>query len=102
MNDKNSHAPDFWVRSGWVWSLLFFVALFLPLGAGLISGSIEADERLPIITLCLLAAGWHWGWAIEYPKRLTKVGSHLRAKPLWMSLHLFGLVLCWALLGATG
>lgn len=87
---------DFWVRWGWIWSLIYLVALLTGWLVAVFSNGLRGTPLLAATALVLGLAIWHGWWAFVFIRRLT--AGIFRERPLRTSLHLLMLVLGWYLL----
>lgn len=91
--EQSRTTEDFWVRWGWVWSGIYFLALFSALLLAFLSDELAASEAILAPVIVAVAALWHGGWTFLYPRTLPD--GEFRNRPLLMALHLLGLVVAW-------
>jgi len=83
-----------WERLGWIWSLIFYIALILPTLITVFDSDTTAVDLRWIITLSVLSGVWHWlGMRLLYrqisgprPRPLYTVLYFLIAIALWYGL----------------
>ncbi len=90
---------DFWVRSAWIWSVIFYVGFLVPLVMVIVDGRLSTQEHILMVGLVLLVSIWHWYWAIWYRLRHERAGeTPFRDQPWHMSIYLIGFVFIWVAL----
>ena len=82
---------DFWIRSYWIWSLIYLGSLGVPTIIALFNSEIELQTRLLAVGLAVLSAVWHWFWAYFL---LRGIGFP-QDRPLLMSVYIIGIFGIW-------
>lgn len=85
---------DVWVRLGWVWMLIFYTFLFLPVIQTWVDTDTSPADRRNMLILVGIAAVWHFAGTILLPSLIPK----LRRNRLLTSAVMVGVLICWAFL----
>jgi signal transduction histidine kinase len=91
---NDSQRRDIWERLGWIWNLLFYVFILIPIVLYYPDPNNSAADQRNILLLSGLLAGWHLTGAILLPRRFPKLRGH----PLAMSIVMAGIVIIWFIL----
>ena len=83
-----------WERLGWIWSVIFYIALILPTLVAVFDPEVAVVDLRWIIGLSVLSGGWHWlGMRLLYrhisgprPRPLYTILYFLMAIALWDGL----------------
>ncbi len=89
---KSVHA---WERLGWVWSLIFYLSLFLPFAYWLALGEATPAQRYLAAALTGAAGLVHWLYVFVLPRRGVQVRGDLRYGLAYAALItgvMFGLI----------
>lgn len=96
METAVNEQSDFWVRSAWIWSFIFYAGFFVPLAMSLLDEQLSTQDKVFAFGLVLLVSIWHWAWVIWYRLKLERAGeTSFRAQPWRMSVYLIGMLLIW-------
>jgi hypothetical protein len=86
-----SQRGDIWVRMGWIWHLLFYIGILIPI---LLSYSDSDNSTADQRNMLLLAGGmalWHLVGVLLLPRRFPKLIRY----PAAMSVVMIGIVVFW-------
>lgn len=85
---------DIWVRLEWVWLLLFYLSVLIPILLSWNDSEIGTADRRNMLILAALIAVWHMGGTLILPKQFPNLKRH----PAAMLLVMAGLVIIWTFL----
>jgi signal transduction histidine kinase len=86
-------ARDVWERSGWLWTMMFFLGIFLGLFFFFQDDPWTPEAHWPVIGLNVLLGVWHLG-SLIICRRIV----HYRASLPFSLIYIIGLVVIWFML----
>lgn len=89
--ELTSHRGDIWVRMGWVWNLLFYIFIIIPIFLSFSDNEVSTADQRNILLLAGTLAGVHLVGAILLPRYYPKLFRH----PVAMSIVMIGIVALW-------
>ena len=92
MTDIQQSPQNFWDRWQWVWSVLYYASLIIPLAMVWVSGDLARTEFGWAVGWVLLSCGWHWFSTTQLPK-IFGGKRPLRDQVLLVSVYLAGTIL---------
>ncbi len=97
MSNVEQPQKDFWERSFWVWSLVFYLSLIVPFLVLWLNGDLMGQRAVWAGILSLIGCVWHWFWVWYLPTRLADGEIRpLRERPPLAAIYLIGATLIWA------
>ncbi len=90
-----STSADIWERTGWLWTLFFYITLFVPAALALLDGDLTPADRSRIVWLTLFLAVWHSALLVY-----TRIDTQCRTRPFPIAVLLYAVVtiIVWTML----
>ena len=89
-----SQKGDIWLRLGWIWWLLFYLSVSIPILLSWNDPDLSTADQRNILLLGGVVVVLHLGGTILLPRRFPMLERH----PAAMSLVMAGIVVCWIFL----
>lgn len=92
--ESSARRGDIWVRLNWVWNLLFYLSLVVPVFFSYSDPDNSAADQRNMLLLAGMAAACHLVGVILIPRRFPRLFRH----PVTMSIVMAGIVFFWVFL----
>jgi signal transduction histidine kinase len=89
--DIKVQETDYWVRSVWIWSFVYYGSLLVPTAISLLNPTPSFQDRIMIVAWTAVGSFWHWLWTYRL---LRRVGNPHRY-PARMAIYVIGVFAVW-------